>query len=206
MLKIGAVILAAGMSKRMGQPKLLLPLQEKPLFRFPLELAIRNRLAPNILIGGQYTQVFRDETKDLDGFDLIENPSFSSGMASSLKLGIRQMIDRTDAAFIFLGDQPFVPDSVIQSMITEFEREKSKEVRIIRPKYKNKLGHPILIHKDLYSAFLEIEGDQGGKEIIIKYQSSAKILPFDCEDWGMDLDTKEEYELGKIIYTKVIND
>ena len=124
-------------------------------------------------------------------------------MASSLKLGIKQMLQRTDAALIFLGDQPFVPNSVIHSMIETFEKEKSNGINVIRPQYKNALGHPILIHKNLYQAFLQVEGDQGGKEIIKKYQSSTRILSFDCAEWGMDFDTIEEYELGKTLYSSM---
>ena len=205
MSRIGAVILAAGMSKRMGQPKLLLPLQDKPLFRYPLDLAINNQLAPITLIGGQYAKDFREMTSELSKFNLIENPHYTSGMASSIRLGIQQMIGCSDAAFIFLGDQPFVPDSVIQSMIEAFEKERSKGVTVIRPQYKKQLGHPILIHKNLYQEFLKVEGDQGGKEILKRYQSSTKILSFDKEFWGMDFDTVEDYSLGKTIYSNMMN-
>ena len=61
MSKIGAIILAAGMSKRMGQPKLLLRLKGKPLFRYPIELAIRNQLDPIYLIGGQHLETFKQK-------------------------------------------------------------------------------------------------------------------------------------------------
>ncbi|MEH7012409.1 nucleotidyltransferase family protein [Neobacillus niacini] len=193
MCRIGAIILAAGMSKRMGQPKLLLSLKGKSLFRYPLEQAIRNHLNPICLIGGQHMQAFKMEAADLLNVDFIDNPNYEQGMSWSLKLGIEKVKERSDATFIFLADQPFVPDMVIQSMIEQFH----KGSRIVRPLYQGEFGHPILIDKSLYHEFLTIEGDQGGKEIIKKYKSETTILSFDESIWGMDIDTPEDYQIIK---------
>ncbi|MEC1521254.1 nucleotidyltransferase family protein [Neobacillus niacini] len=193
MPRIGAIILAAGLSKRMGHPKLLLPLNGKPLFRYPLEQAIRNHLQPICLIAGQHLQAFQTASSDLVGVEYIYNRGYEQGMSSSLKIGIENIKDCTDAAFIFLADQPFVPDLVVQSMIEEF----GKDTRIVRPQYQGNFGHPILIDKSLYDEFLKLEGDQGGKAIINNYKSETKILTFDHPFWGMDIDTPEEYRIGE---------
>ncbi|MEH7255054.1 nucleotidyltransferase family protein [Neobacillus niacini] len=193
MSKIGAIILAAGLSKRMGQPKLLLPLKGKPLFRYPLELAIRNQLHPICLIGGQHINSFQAESIDIQNVEYIRNPNYEKGMSTSLKMGIHHLKDDTDAVFIFLADQPFVPDLVIQSMIEQY----SKGIRIVRPEYQGNLGHPILIDKSLYKEFQVLEGDQGGKEILKKYKNQTRILPFEDPFWGMDIDTFEDYQTGK---------
>lgn len=197
MHKIGAIILAAGMSKRMRQPKLLLPLYGKPLFRYPLELAIRNKLDPIVFIAGQHMEKFQAGTTDLQGIEMIRNPNFAMGMSTSLGMGIEQLRERTTATFIFLADQPFVPDLVIQTMIEHFEEELSSGGKIIRPQYQGSPGHPILIHKSLYREFLQLDGDKGGKEIIKKYKEETKVISFDSFIWGMDIDTVEEYEKSK---------
>jgi molybdenum cofactor cytidylyltransferase len=193
MPKLGAIILAAGLSKRMGKPKLLLPLNGKPLFRYPLEQAIRNHIQPICLIAGQQIQAFKTHSSDLVNVEYIYNPGYEKGMSSSLKIGIENIKYRTDATFIFLADQPFVPDLVIQTMIEQF----SKDTRIVRPQYHGNFGHPILIDKSLYDEFLNLEGDQGGKEIIKKYKNDTKILSFDHTFWGMDIDTPEDYRKTK---------
>src|SRR4051794_12152853 len=143
MSKIGAIILAAGLSKRMGQPKLLLSLKGKPLFRYPLEQAIRNHLQPICLIAGQHMNAFQTETTDLQNVEYIYNPRYEKGMSSSLKIGIENIKYRTDSTIIFLADQPFVPDWVLQSMIEQF----GTDTRIVRPQYQGNFGHPILIDK-----------------------------------------------------------
>ena len=193
MPKIGAIILAAGLSKRMGQSKLLLSLKGKPIFRYPLEQAIRNHMQPICLIGGQHMQAFQTESSDLLNVEYIYNPRYEKGMSSSLKIGIENIKYRTDATIIFLADQPFVPDLVLQSMIEQF----GKDTRIVRPQYQGNFGHPILIDKSLYDEFLNLEGDQGGKEIINKYKNDTKILSFDNTFWGMDIDTPEDYRKGE---------
>jgi molybdenum cofactor cytidylyltransferase len=193
MYRVGAIILAAGMSKRMGQPKLLMSLKGKTLFRYPLEQAIRNQLSPICLIGGQHMQAFQMEAADLQNVEYIDNPNYEKGMSTSLKKGIKNVKGRSDAAFIFLADQPFVPDKVIQTMIQQF----GKDTRLVRPQYQGNFGHPILIDNSLYDEFLKIEGDQGGKEIIKKYKNETRILSFKDSIWGMDIDTEEDYQIGK---------
>jgi molybdenum cofactor cytidylyltransferase len=193
MSKVGAIILAAGMSKRMGQPKLLMTLRGKPLFRYPLEQAIRNQLNPICLIGGQHMEAFQMEAAELQDVEFTYNPHYEKGMSSSLKEGIKNIKGRSDAAFIFLADQPFVPDMVIQSMLEQLHTD----IRVVRPQYQGIFGHPILIDKSLYDEFLLIEGDQGGKEIIKKYKCETRILTFEDSIWGMDIDSEEDYEKGK---------
>ncbi|SDL87943.1 NTP transferase domain-containing protein [Bacillus sp. OK048] len=199
MSKIGAIILAAGLSKRMGQPKLLLPLKGKPMFRYPLELAIRNQLDPICLIGGQHSKTFETEAADLLNVDYIWNPNYEEGMSTSLKMGIQHLKEETDAVFIFLADQPFVPDLVIQSMIEQYRNG----IRIVRPVYQGDLGHPILIDKSLFKEFQNITGDQGGKEIIKKYKNQTRLLPFEDAFWGMDIDTLKDYQTGENYYKKI---
>ncbi|OIK14988.1 hypothetical protein BIV60_10675 [Bacillus sp. MUM 116] len=195
MPKIGAIILASGMSRRMGQPKLLLPLGGKPLFRYPIELAKRQQLYPIVFVAGEHFEVFKIHAADLAEVEFIKNENYRTGMSSSLKLGIEKIEGRVNAAFIFLADQPFVQDLVVQTSIQEYEKEMSKGgVRIVRPQYMSDLGHPILLDKSLFSEFLGLEGDQGGKEIIKKYQVNTRILNFTESIWGMDIDTAQDYQ------------
>jgi molybdenum cofactor cytidylyltransferase len=206
MFKIGAIVLAAGMSRRMGQPKLLLSLKEKPLFRYALEQTIRTKLDPVVLVGGQHIINFQREAADLQGIVFLTNKHFSKGMSSSLKMGINQIKDQAEAFMIFLADQPFVPDFVIQSMLQRYYEEKENGTLIVRPQYDGALGHPILIDKSLFSEFLKLEGDQGGKEVLKKYPHETSILSFEHSYWGMDIDTLEDYQKGqdisRIVYEK----
>ncbi|MFF2587650.1 NTP transferase domain-containing protein [Peribacillus butanolivorans] len=193
MLKVGAVILAAGMSTRMGKPKLLLPLNGQPLFKHALKATVDVSLQPIVLIAGHYIEEIRHYTHDFEDIEIIYNQNYANGMASSLKLGIQAVKKDVDAVMVFLADQPLVSKSIVQLLIDHYKAHKHEGIRIVRSKYKEDLGHPILFDAELFNEFDSIEGDQGGKEIIKKYTQLTKIISFDNQMWGMDVDTPEDY-------------
>ncbi|MDI3257056.1 MAG: NTP transferase domain-containing protein, partial [Kyrpidia sp.] len=92
----GAAILAAGLSTRMGRPKLWLPLGGRPLFYSCVEAAVAAGLSPVILVAGDDPERFR---RALDGMpvEVVENPDYRSGMSSSLKVGLSRLSGRVDA-------------------------------------------------------------------------------------------------------------
>jgi molybdenum cofactor cytidylyltransferase len=196
MCKIGAVILAAGKSTRMGKPKLLLPYKGKPLFMHPLQLALQHQLHPIVCITGCYHEQMRHLLSPLEkDVAVVFNSSFESGMASSLKIGIQSMPKQVDAALIFLGDQPLIPEKVVQRIMKEFKKSKREGIKIIRPLFGKRLGHPILFEKSLFREFDGLEGDEGGKSIINRHKEALKLLHFEREEWGIDIDTEEEYRI-----------
>lgn len=204
MKKVGAIILAAGMSKRMGKPKLLLSLGGKPLFRYSVNTAAAAGLKPIVLVGGKHIEELRKHTSDLTEIEIIENRDYESGMASSLKAGIQALKGRTDAVFVFLADQPFVPPIVITKLLETYDQYRKEDVRIFRPKYNNVLGHPVLFDAELFDEFEQIQGDEGGKSIVQKHHSSLMAVPFENSEWGIDIDTTEDLLKLKRIAPKYI--
>ena len=200
MSKIGAVILAAGMSKRMGKPKLLLPVNGEPILYYSISLALQQKLNPIVVIAGKYMKNIEKVIVGNEHVTYLYNPDYESGMASSLKLGIEALSGQVDAVMIFLGDQPFVPNEVAQTLIKEYENTKDKGVRIVRPRYRGELGHPILFDGSLLEHFKHIKGDEGGRSIISKHKKHLEIIDFSEFYWGIDVDTPEDYErVGKYI-------
>ena len=111
MVNIGALILAAGKSTRMGKPKLLLPFKGAPLITHPVALAIRNQLQPIVCITGGYEEEIAKVLAHFQEHITIKhNLHYENGMASSLKEGIQILQGKVDAVIIFLGDQIFVPN------------------------------------------------------------------------------------------------
>ena len=194
MVKIGALILAAGKSTRMGKPKLLLPFKGAPILNHPVSLAIRNQLQPIVCITGGYEEQIANVLAHFQEHITIKhNPHYESGMASSLKEGIHALQGKVDAVIIFLGDQPLVPNKVIQTIIQEYKANKEKGVKIVRPIYDQQIGHPILFDSGLFHEFEALHGDEGGKGIIQQYKDDLKLIHFPNNDWGIDIDTPEEY-------------
>jgi len=192
-VKIGAVILAAGLSKRMGQPKQLLMLGSKPLFRYAVDLALHAQLSPVVVIGGKEVGELRTHCNGLP-VEVLFNEEYATGMASSLKLGIHAVGERADAAMIFLADQPLVPNQLVRQMIDVYLAHREKGIWIVRPEYKGLAGHPVLIDAQLYPQFERIQGDEGGKKVIKQYNDRLLCLPCSTSVWGADVDTPEDLQ------------
>ena len=193
MPNIGAIILAAGMSSRMGKPKLLLPFKGAPLIKYPYMLAQQNALQPIVCVTGRYDEQITNVLAPVEqNVTLHYNSHYESGMASSLKAGIRAVTGKVDAVMIFLGDQPLVPNKVVQTIISQY-RASEEAIKIVRPLFGQRLGHPILFDSSLFDEFETLQGDEGGKSIIQRHRNAVKLLQFPNSDWGIDIDTEEEY-------------
>jgi molybdenum cofactor cytidylyltransferase len=190
---IGAIILAAGMSKRMGQPKQFLNLHGKPMFRHAVETAVHSGLRPVVVVGGEQTGLLKEHIRDLPAI-VIHNPNFAKGLSSSLKAGVKAIQDKVSAAFIFLADQPFIPVTVVQQLRESYEVAKEKNIKIIRPRYASVPGHPVLFDAEIFPELLCIEGDRGAQQVIQQHLAELQYVDFDNPLWGVDIDTPEEWQ------------
>ena len=193
MPKIGAIILAAGMSVRMGEPKLLLPLRGKPLFRHAMDSIHGSSMQPIYLVAGKYMEEIRQHSEDYPELKIIHNPNYADGLSTSLKLGVQSIKEHVDAVMIFLADQPLISLEVIQALIEKYKECKDEGVRIVRPEYKGEAGHPILVDAVILKEFHSIKGDQGGKNIIKKNDAVTETVSFDNSMLGFDIDTPEDF-------------
>lgn len=190
---IGGIILGAGMSRRMGRPKLLLRLNEKSVIQHTVERVIKHPLSPICLVAGYYVAEIREQLNKFTEIDIKYNPDFAKGMSSSLKYGIQQMEGKVGTAIIFLADQPFIANPVVQSLINTYERERENGILIVRPSYQGVLGHPLLIDESIFKKFHSITGDIGGKHILKKYRQQTRVISFENPIWGKDIDTPEDF-------------
>lgn len=193
MVKVGSIILAAGLSKRMRKPKLLMDFHGEPVISYPVRLATKQYLYPIILVAGQYIQQMKERLSSYENITYIYNSQFELGMSTSLKLGIQSIAKDVDGVLIFLGDQPCLTNEVIESILMEFKANRGAGIKIVRPRYAGKEGHPILFHKDLFHEFQLLEGDEGGKSILKKYKDAIQYIDFSIDYWGSDIDTEEDY-------------
>ncbi|MBX6394743.1 MAG: nucleotidyltransferase family protein [Alicyclobacillaceae bacterium] len=192
--RVGAVVLAAGMSTRMGKPKLWLPLGGKPLFRYSVEAAVGAGLQPVVVVAGGDVERFRREVTDLD-VQVVENPDFRTGMSSSLKVGIRQLQGKVDAGFIFLADQPLVSQALIEALWNEYRVNRIHGIRIVRPVFQGVFGHPVLVDAALFPLYENLQGDQGGRSILQQYRDTMKTVPWHDVWAGVDVDTQDDYTM-----------
>jgi len=189
-MNVGAVILAAGSSSRMGSPKQILHFEGSSLLRRATFAALGAKCRPVVVVTGAHAELCR---RELDGLDVREafNVSWETGMASSVRTGIECLVN-IDAdiggAVLLLCDQPHVTSDLISTLVATHHATGSP---IIASAYAGSFGVPALFSRTLFKELAQLEGASGAKEIIKRHASDAHFLPFpECET---DVDTPNDF-------------
>jgi len=189
MNEISAIILAAGESKRMGYPKMLLDFGGITM----LERVIRNVKATSvddiIVVLGAY----RDEIQNIaekSGVRYCYNDIYKEGMLSSVQCGFRNINDGTAAVLVFQGDQPLITPEVTELIIDKF-RNGSKG--ILMPSYKKRRGHPLLISRKYFGEIENLDSNKGLRALSEIFSTDVEEVEVDDAAILRDFDTFEEY-------------
>ncbi|MGB3365896.1 MAG: NTP transferase domain-containing protein [Acidaminobacteraceae bacterium] len=188
-----AVIMCSGLSKRMGQNKLLMTLSGKIIVEYVIENVIKSDFDEVIMIYGD------DKLKNIaDKYDIqaIHNPLREKGQSEAIKLAVRNAGIHSGISF-FMGDQPLLRTETINLLLNEFCKTKKN---IIMPTYNGVVGAPVIFPLSLSEEFLKLEGDVGGKAVInSNVELISKIEIKDVRE-SMDIDNKEDLEkLEKVL-------
>lgn len=187
---ISAVVLAAGQSKRMGQPKMLLPWGKSTVIENIIITILDGGVEDiHIVVGGLKNQI----KKNLRYYqlDYIVNDGYLDGeMLKSVQLGIKSLKNETDAALIVLGDQPQIESSTVEAILKRHELSKSQ---IIVPSYKMKRGHPVLIARQLWTSLLNLKPPMTLRDFMNENSQFIDYLVVDNQSVIQDLDTPDDY-------------
>jgi molybdenum cofactor cytidylyltransferase len=185
--------LAAGDSSRMGgEPKQLLVYKGQSLMRRVTETALALQLGPVVVVLGANREQIVPELAGLP-VTLVDNPSWPSGQASSLKTGLAALyLTNKDIAAVLVlhTDQPLVSVGLLVHML-DIWKETSKG--IVACRYDTQLSVPALFSRDYIAELLQQEGDKGVKWVIGKHRDDCVEVPF--EAGAIDLDSKRDVEL-----------
>ena len=142
---VALVILAAGGSKRMGQPKQLLPFRQRSLLRHAVETGVASMCCPIVVVIGAYTEVMTRELHSLP-VTIAHNQEWASGMGSSLRVAMEALaaFDDIEGTVIMLSDQPLVTADAL-NRIVETHYTTGKD--IVASEYEEALGGPVFIGK-----------------------------------------------------------
>jgi molybdenum cofactor cytidylyltransferase len=185
---IAAVVLAAGLSRRMGRPKLLLDLGGAPVIRRTVERILTAALDDLIVVT---PPAAAEITAALHGLPVryAVNADPAAGQATSVVAGIRALAPETDAALIALGDQPTLPADVIPALV----RARAETGRpIVAPVYQGERGNPVLFAAAIFPELCALSGDRGARGVIERDAARVALVPFDVS-MPPDLDTPEDY-------------
>lgn len=185
-----AVILAAGMSSRMGRPKPLLQAADgRPLIRVIVDELAMAPVDGVIVVAGHHY----DETRvALDGVNarVIQNLAFADGQSTSVHTAIHHVSELGANAVLFLlADQPDMKASYIRAVL---HAHHTSQASIVQAKYKDQFGHPVLFQRELFGELLETTGDEGGRSVIRRHVEARLPVVID-DDSPIDLDTPQTY-------------
>jgi molybdenum cofactor cytidylyltransferase len=186
---ISAVIPAAGLSQRMGTPKLLLPLAGKTIIEHVVDHVAAARVDEIIVVLGAVGPQIRSALKPRT-VKYIPNPRYAEGMGTSVAAGAAAVHVETQWVLFINGDQPLVLPSLLDRLIDAADRAALTRTRLIRHPAK---GPPILFHRELIGELIRLSGDCGGRRLIRDYAKQTLMIPTRPDDMILDVNTQADY-------------
>lgn len=188
--RFGVMILAAGPSTRMGQPKQLLAVNGRPLLALTVETALASAAWPVVVVLGANAEAIRPALATYPVL-IAENAAWAEGMASSIRTGIdtlHQFSRVLDGAVIALCDQPALSADMIARLVATHQ---ATGRGIVAARYAGRQGAPALFTKQYFSNLAALTGEEGARALL--YGDPSQVAAVDLPELAFDLDTPADY-------------
>ena len=195
---ISGILLAAGLSTRMGHPKQLLPFGKSTIVETVVDNMLDAKFSEVIVIVGHCADQIQGLLSDRP-VKIVFNPNYREGMLTSAQAGIRSLYlenarkkpDR-DAFSLMLVDQPFITSALIDKVIDAYAQT---DKGIALPSYNYKRGHPVIFQHQYANKILALGKESGGVRSLFKSHSEdIHYVNVDTDDVLRDIDYREDYE------------
>ncbi len=187
---ICAIVLAAGLSRRMGVQKVLLPFGGKAVIAHIVDQLLASTIDEVYVVTGHQAERISGELSDR-AVSIVNNPDYESGMLSSVRRGLRALPEQCRAVLVALGDQPSITSKLVDRMLQSFC---AAEKRILVPCYDGKRGHPI-VFSELYRAeILTHYDDMGLRGLLHAHPGEVCELTVSTSAVLSDMDVPQDYQ------------
>ncbi|WP_347160059.1 nucleotidyltransferase family protein [Pontibacter chitinilyticus] len=186
----GLILLAAGASTRLGEPKQLLMYEGESLLQRAIRTARASACQPVVVVLGANAEALLPDVSDLH---VVQNPEWEEGMASSIRSGVAALLALSPAVsgvVLMVCDQPFADSDLLEKLVAE---KNLTGKGIIASAYSNTLGTPVLFTRPYFQTLLALRGKEGAKKLILTHAHDVATVPF--PQGIIDVDTSEDYEL-----------
>jgi molybdenum cofactor cytidylyltransferase len=147
-------------------------------------------LDPVIVVLGHEAQRVADALDDL-AVHFVQNPGFKEGQSRALVCGVRAMPETVEGAVIGVGDQPLLRSDTILALMAEYRDARAP---LVVPRYGGKRGNPVLFDRRYFPELLQVEGDQGGRQVLARHGDDIIWVDIADPRQAVDLDTLEDFE------------
>ncbi|OFY64091.1 MAG: hypothetical protein A2V64_12855 [Bacteroidetes bacterium RBG_13_43_22] len=189
MSQIWAIILAAGESKRMDVPKMLLPFNGKTIIEKVIENVISSEVSKTLVVLGSEAGLILETIIDLP-VSHCYNENYREGMFSSVKCGFSNLPAKFEAVIVLPGDYPAIGAEIINLLIESFRKSEKK---IVLPLFRGKRGHPILISNDYSEEVMSLDPKEGLRALASKFPDDVLEINVKTSAILRDIDTIEDY-------------
>jgi molybdenum cofactor cytidylyltransferase len=193
--RIEGVLLAAGLSNRMGdENKLLADIAGTPMIRHIAETMKRSRLDTITVILGHDADAV---AAALDGIEarLVFNPDYRKGQSTSLLTALNHLDASTSDLMVFLGDMPLVDTAAVDRLIEAHTNAENRPSCITLPVVDGQRGNPVIWGESFFAEIADIKGDTGARPLFEVYQTAINAVPFDGPELLFDANTPESFDL-----------
>jgi len=186
--QVYAVILAAGQSTRLGQPKQLLEWQNRTLLEHALinaSMIFKDRV---LVVLGAEADLIQSATNFAEATVMV-NPDWQTGMASSIRTAIQALPNAATAVMLLLCDQPLITALQLQSLVSAWQVAPEQ---IAASEYHQSMGVPAIFPASYFDELLMLDGDKGAKSVLIKHQTD--LIRFSLPEAELDIDTLADFQ------------
>ena len=189
--KISGIILAAGLSTRMGEPKQLLPFGGSTIIETVIDNLLGSKLNEVIVVVGHEAEKIKAHIQHKP-VKIVLNPDYPEGMLTSAQCGARSISESADAFAMTLVDLPLITPDLINLVINAYVQT---EHGIAVPSYNYRRGHPVIFDRRYAADILALDGNSGGvRSLFRKYADDIHYVDVDTDRILRDIDYREDYE------------
>jgi molybdenum cofactor cytidylyltransferase len=186
--RVTGLVLAAGGSRRLGQPKQLLPYGDATLLGHTLDTARDCAFDQLLCVLGGGADAVRSAV-DLSGVEIVENLEFGTGCSSSIATALAAVEPRTDVLVLLLGDQPGVAAATVAALLAG-----RGEAPLAACRYEDGRGHPLAFARSTFADLGALHGDKGVWKLMDRRADEVVDVPV-AGTIPLDVDTWEDYEV-----------
>jgi molybdenum cofactor cytidylyltransferase len=191
---ISAILLAAGQSRRMGQPKMLLPWGQMTVIEQVLTTFLSAGIEEIVIITGGARELVEEVAAHYPVHTLY-NRDFANGeMLSSLQLGLQALSPQVQATLIGLGDQPQVQESSVREVREAYRKNKPP---VVVPSFQRRRGHPWLVARPFWEELLQMKSPESPRDFLNRHSNEIHYVEVDTPSILADLDTPDDYQKSR---------